>query len=154
MPDDYDDLRQRVANLEGLFIDLTAALKNYGKRNAERALKLDLQQAPFVAEVPAIGSDFTVLRDQLVERFEKVTGKKYVFDGAKDAAAVKRLLALKFELREELLSRWEECITTRGFPGTHSLAVFATRVNSFGSAQRSAVGSAIGPTPSGDPYAP
>ena len=161
MPDDIEDLKQRVSNLEGLVIDLTAALKRFHKQNAERTARLDLfvalppntvlAQGPGlnvgVVAVPAVESVFVRLRDALVERFEAKTGRKYVFDGVKDAAAVKRLSSASLPI-SAIVDRWEECFTTTGFPGTQSIAQFAMRLNSFG---KKSV--ATPPTPDGDPYA-
>lgn len=149
MPSELDDLKQRVSNLEGLVIDLTAALKRFHKQNAERVARLDLFTAPIASPnpVPAVESMFVRLRDALVARFESKTGRKYVFDGVKDAAAVKRLSSAPIPVLA-IVDRWEECFTTTGFPGTQSIAQFAMRLNSFG---KKSV--ATPPTPDGDPYA-
>lgn len=76
---------------------------------------------------------FRVFSDALVETFARVTGRSYVFDGAKDAQAIKRLIKTKIAM-PLLVGRWETCLRTPAPAGTHSIAVFAARVNGFSDA--------------------
>ncbi len=121
-----DGLERRVAELEEFVDDLQAFIASWaGKRKPPKQATL------IPVEVKAANSDAIIhLRNALVERFERVTGKKYVFDGAKDAAAVKRLVFVNL-LRDDVLSRWEEAFTAK-FRGAQSIALFASRINEYG----------------------
>ncbi len=133
-------LKARVAALEEWADDLRAA---FGARKpAKQRTLLDLGATD-------LKSDFVELRNALVATFKRVTGREYVFDGAKDAAAVKKLVNLRADLRDQLQDRWEQCLRMKHFPGTQSLAQFVTRINSFG--EKATVVSL--PIASGDPYA-
>lgn len=122
-----DALVQRVAALEELAFELMGSLRAWNERRSKTA---DL--FPLVPTPDPYAAARKALSDELVERFEKVTGRKYVFEGSRDGAALKKLLMLQSALRGELMERWEECLKMKGFPGTASLAVFTTRINSFG----------------------
>lgn len=149
MPTDEEHaaLKQRVAALEDLAAGMRALLQSFARTQLSTA-QHDL--LPAVVDGTA-GSQMVLLRNELVATFERVTGKQYVFEGAKDAAAVKRLLALQPALRAELRARWEECLRMKGYPGTTSLAIFVSRINAFGKAP-------LPTTPpaaiAGDPYGP
>ncbi len=137
-------LRDRVESLEGMFEDLCTVILGW------KVKKKPKQKALLELGATEPKSDFAELRNELVATFERVTGRKYVFDGAKDAAAVKKLLNLRADLRAQpLQDRWEECLRKKNFPGTQSLAQFVTRINSFGEKAN------VVPLPTvvGDPYA-
>ncbi len=139
------DLRERVESLEcliGALADVIAAFRKKPKAKQKSLLSLGAVDQK---------SEFVELRNALVATFGKVTGRDYLFDGAKDAAAVKKLLNLRADLRgQPLQDRWEECLRRKNFPGTQSLAQFVVRINSFGEKAASIVAL---PTASGDPYA-
>ncbi len=141
-----EELAERLESLEQLVGDLCDVITSFRakqKRTRQKSL-LDLGAVDNK-------SDFVELRDALVATFARVTGRDYVFDGAKDASAVKKLLTLRADLRAKpLQDRWEECLRKKGFPGTQSLAQFAGRINSFGA--KADVVVAL-PIASGDPYA-
>ena len=143
---EVDLLTRRIAALEELLMDLADPLRRYIARKPTTADLLPL--APATQPLPTVdGMAMADLTAELVGRFQKVTGRKYVHAGAKDAQAVKRLLALKLELRGELLARWEECLRMKAFPGTTSIALFAVRINDFG--KKAAIPA---PVASGDLY--
>lgn len=144
---ELEELKQRVVALEDFVQDLGAAMKKYAKTVAAPAQTQLLQDARTPVATP---SSTRELSDELVAAFERVTGKKYVFDGAKDGQAVQRLVRLRFEDRAELLARWEQAVKMTNHPGTKSIAVFATRVNEYGSA--AAKKQPISAPPAGDPY--
>jgi len=145
-----EDLRQRVAALESLAADLEAAFRKFNRRQVAIVLppNTELARGPGLNVGPKDAN--RELSDQLVEVFERVAGQKYAFDGAKDAQAVQRLVRLRFEDREELLARWEQALKLAAYPGTKSIAVFATRVNEYGTA--AAKKQPIAAPPAGDPY--
>lgn len=134
-------LLERVRLMEELLNDVSGLLRKYVAKAAQGEL------LPPTALKDG-GISLIALRAELVARFLVVTGKVYIFDGAKDASAVKRLHLLKPELRTELLARWEECLRMKAFPGCQSLALFASRVNSFGQTAKPVVAAVVG-----DPYA-
>lgn len=142
-----EDLRQRVAALESLAADLESAFKKYRRLGNSMTVGHQLLVQPPTPPTKDVNRE---LSDQLVEVFERVTGQKYAFDGAKDAQAVQRLVRLRFEDREELLARWEQALKLTAYPGTKSIAVFATRVNEYGTA--AAKKQPIAAPPAGDPY--
>jgi len=119
-------LEAKVAAMEDLFLGVRNLLTAYARTQPKQT---DLLPASVNG---MIGSPAVAIRDELVATFERVTGRKYVFEGARDMAAVKKLATLKFELRGEIQTRWEECLKKQGFPGTQSIALFVTRINSFG----------------------
>lgn len=169
MSDELEDLKKQLAAMERLAEDLLvvasamqAALKSFV---LNRAAGKQRQQALIPTEPTAWTADSDdllkkkatgiaianrELSDQMVAIFKRVTGADYVFDGAKDAQAVQRLVRLRFEDREELLARWEQAIKLAGYPGTKSIAVFAMRVNEYGTA--GAKKQPISAPPVGDPY--
>lgn len=132
-------LLSRVGALEDALKDMGAVLRKFNAKVSQPDL------------LPVVGTTdegilMVALRESLVARYAAVTGKKYIFDGAKDAAAVKRLFKLKPELYPELLDRWEECLRLKAYPGTQSLAQFASRANEFGKRTSATL------TVVGDPY--
>lgn len=118
-------LLARVAGMEEALADIGAVLRRWSLKRVQPDL------LP-TTESLVSSAGLVDLREALVGRFLSVTGKKYVFEGAKDAAAVKRMFKLKFELRGELMDRWEQCLRMPSYPGTQSLAIFVSRINSFG----------------------
>ncbi len=120
-------LSKRVAAMEEAFRDIAVVLKRYSVAVAQPSL-LSVVEA---IEPATERLGLMALSDELVARFYQATGRKYAFDGAKDAAAVKRLSKLGLE-KADLLSRWEQSARLKTFPGTQSLAVFASRINEFG----------------------
>ncbi len=122
---EFATLMKRVAELEDFQMDVMGLLRKWSARRSQTDL-LPLSTGPTDA-----GIALKILTAELVARYEVVVGSKYIHMGAQDAAAVKRLLGLKNELRSELLDRWERCLRLKGFPGTRSLAQFVQRIREF-----------------------
>lgn len=140
-------LEARVAALEGLVEELLSVLRKHVGRVAQPDL---LPPTP----APDPGASLVALRDALVATFERVTGRKYVFEGVKDAQAVKRLNAVVTTGGLGIVAmcdRFEECLRMPSYPGSTSIAVFAMRLNSFGT---KVVAPALYPATKEDPYAP
>lgn len=76
------------------------------------------------------GSRFVALRDRLVATYERIKKQKYGFDGAKDAAAVKRLLGMAGVSDDEIDRRWVNSLTDKF--GAHGIAAFAVSFNRWG----------------------
>lgn len=150
---ELEDLKRRVAALEEMADSFAAALRKYAKSvTLQTDWTADTSAMAAKKEIgAALEPEDTTreLSDQLVAIFKKTTGVEYVFEGAKDALAVQRLLRLRLE-RRLLLARWEEAVTLKSYPGTRSIAIFATRVNEYGKAARAPIAA----PPAGDPYAP
>ena len=88
------------------------------------------------------------LKVAMVAMFKAATGYGYVFDGAKDAFAIKRLIRMGDQ--PAVLQRWRANLMLGDrFPGTKSIAVFSTRFNSYVPAKPPAARS---PMATQDPY--
>ncbi len=135
-------LKKRVSDLEELVDDLGEVLRKFAKTS----LALHLPKAE--AGPTALGMAQKHLTAELTKRFESVMGRPYQHQGPVDAMAVKRLLAtLGPHPTADLLTKWEECLKMKGYPGTHSIAQFVQRVNSFGKSA-----GVVAPAPKGDLY--
>jgi hypothetical protein len=140
-------LEHRLALVELALIDIAKVLAKMRDAMRQQA-QLDLVAAGeadgFQTPIPR---DTTALRGQLVAMFERITGRKYVFEAAKDAMAMKRLVDYRVS-DEEVCARWSSALRMRGYPGTTSLAVFAKNFNAYpGGAPHPAA-----PPVDGDPY--
>lgn len=102
----------------------------------DRIDALELRTAGMNTHAPKPPADpnLDLLKRALTTMFKSLTGADYVFDGAKDGAAVKRLV--KMGEVPAVLQRWRTCLQMRQFPGCRSIAVFASRFNEYVPAQQ------------------
>ncbi len=128
-----------MALVEELLVDAQVLLRRYAAKAKQPEL---LPPLPGVS----ISTAAAVLRDTLVQIFEKQHGRKYVFDGPKDGSAMRRLVALGLPM-QEVISRWQQALLPSPRQCS-SIAQFVMRVNDFGSRT-----SAVKPVSPSDPYA-
>lgn len=81
----------------------------------------------------------TLYTAKLVETYQRTMGTKYIFDGAKDATAVKKLMASGLE-PAVVLERWVYALRERRCGG---LFQFALNLNSYVPSKARPVGQAI-----------
>lgn len=77
---------------------------------------------------PAPPSPFVVARNALVSVYHSVRGESYLWQGAKDTEALKRLLGMG-ATPEEMARRFRILLTNRGYPDGSTVAHLAQRWN-------------------------
>lgn len=114
-----------------------AVLESQLRHAQDRIDALELRTAGMGTHAPRPPADpnLDALKRAMTTMFKTVTGADYVFDGAKDGAAVKRLVTISKPLlptpMDAVLARWRTCLLMQRFPATRSIAVFASRFNEF-----------------------
>ena len=73
-------------------------------------------------------SGFAIARDRLVAVFAEVTGGKYLWNGAKDAEGLKRVLALGVPL-ETIVAKWRAGLRGKGWASARTVAQLAAKWN-------------------------
>lgn len=90
------------------------------------------EERQLLAPVGAAPGSFRTLQGLLVKAFEDERGSRYLWQGAKDAQGLKRLLALRLP-NQDIVDRWRAGLKAAGWKSASTVAQLAAKWNDLAS---------------------